>query len=197
LPWLHGLDGVVSATSTGPRSVDELPMDCGVDAMRTVELVADVAPAAGRETIIASYTSGITVLDRAERVVMATPGYRCEGSADELGAVAVGRAYGDRLLAVAVTSGGHNEAATWVTLFRTGTQLEPVFTGVVEHRVSDRTTRGWIYLLPGGLLYQRPGGPLRFWRLDPGTRYYLPVLPDVPHDEPPRVSVRPARPPRA
>ena len=190
MPWLHGLDGAVTATSTAIAVSDELAVDCGVDAMRTVELVADVAPAAGRERIVGSYAGGLTVFDREERVVTSAPGYRCEGTADELLAIAVGTAHGQRLLAIAVTSGGHREAATWVTLFRTGATLEPVFTGTVELRDGDRTVQGAIHLVRDGLLYRRPNGPVRFWRLDPGTRYYVPVLPDVPHDEPSLVSLR-------
>ena len=187
LPWLHGLDGVVSSTGeagTAP-AIDDLALDCGVAASRTIELVADVAPTAGRETIVASYGGGLAVYDRERQLVAEAPGYRCEGSADELVAIAAGTAFGDPLLAVAATSGGHQEAMTWVTLYATGRTLEPVFAGAVEARAGDRVERGAIYLLPGGLMMQQPAGTFRFWRLDPGARIYIPVLPVISHDEPP------------
>lgn len=193
MPWLYGLDGAIASTGVAaPRAPDEdlLAPGCGVAASRPIELVADIAPSPGRETIVGSYSGGLAVFDREDHLVAETPGYPCEGSADELLAIAAGTAYGDPLLAVAATGGGHREAATWIALFRTGRVLEPVFTGVVETRADDAVERGAIYLLPGALLYQRPGGRARLWRLDPGARIYVPVLPETPHDEPAVVSLR-------
>lgn len=188
MPWLHGLGDAVSS-STGvdePPAPDdsEIAPGCSVGASRTIELSADVAPAAGKETIVASYSGGITVFDREDHLVAHTPGWPCEGSADELDTIAFGTAYGEPTLAVAATSGGHREAATWVALFRTGRTLEATFTAVVETRRDDIVKRGAIHLIPGGLLYERPGGPIRFWRLDPGAKIYVPVLPETPHGEP-------------
>ena len=195
LPWLHGMYDTVSSTGISEQnaedeSMDELSADCGVAASRTIELVADVAPSAGRETIIASYRGGISVFDREDHLVAEMPGYRCEGSADELEAIVFGRAYGEPMLAVAATGGGHRESSTWIALFRAGAKLEPVFTGVVEHRIDDVTKRGAIYLLPGALVHQAPGGTSSVWRLDPNARVYVPFLPETPHAEPPLVSRR-------
>jgi len=186
MPWLHGLDDAVSSTGISePRApADDVVFDCGVAASRTIELVADVAPSAGRETIVASYSGGVSVFDREDHLIAETPGYPCEGSADELDVVAFGRAYGEPMLALAATSGGYRETATWVALFRTGKSLEPVFTGVVETRADAVISRGAIYLFPGGLIHQRPGGRASLWRLDPGAKIYVPVLPEEPHDEP-------------
>ena len=195
MPWLHGLDHAVTSTGiAAPRApIDDeaIGPGCGVAASRTIELVADIAPTAGRETIVASYSNGISVFDREDRLVMETPGYACEGSEDELDVVAVGDVYGTPTLAIAATSGGHRETATWVSLFRIGNKtLEPQFTAVVETREDNTITRGAIYLVPGGLVYERPDGPAKMWRLDPGSKIYVPVLPEEPHSEPPVVSMR-------
>lgn len=190
LPWVHGL--TERAASTGveaPGAPAEDPReDCGVAASRPIELVADVAPSAGRETIVASYQSGIAVFDREDHLVAELPGYPCQGSADELDVIVAGTAYGDPVLAVAATTGGRRETSTFVALFRPGATLTPLFTAVVETRADDKITRGAIYLLPDSLLYRRPGGGTALWRLEGGV--YAPVLPETPHDEPPLVSLR-------
>jgi len=185
VPWLHGLDRVVSSTGiVAPHAPpDEIADDCGVAASRPIELVADVAPGAGRETIVASYSSGVTVFDSEDHVVAELPGTPCQGTADELDAVAVGHAYGDTLLVIVATSGGHRETETSLSLVRAGATLDPVFTAVVATRTNDRTIDGAIYLFPGGLLYQRPGGELVPWRVDPGSGIYVPLLPER-HEEP-------------
>jgi hypothetical protein len=191
MPWLHGLD--VTASSTGilaPRApADEVSDGCGVAASRTIELVADVAPSAGRETIVASYSAGVAVFDREDHLVADLPGYPCEGSADELDVVAFGTAHRLPTLAIAATSGGHRENATWIALFRTGRTLHPLFTAVVETRADGVVTQGAIYLLPDHLMYKRPGGRTSLWRLDPNANAYVPVLPEIPHDEPPLISL--------
>jgi hypothetical protein len=194
IPWLHGLDHAVSSTGVGvPRAPADYNVEpgCGVAASREVELVVDVARTAGRETIVATYSTGVAVFDHEDHLVMETPGYPCEGSADELDAIAVGDAYGTPMLALAATSGGRRETQTWVSLFHIGNKrLDPVFTAVVETRADDTVTSGAIYLIPEGLLYKRPGGSHALWRIDPASKIYVPVLPDTPHDEPPLVSLR-------
>ena len=185
LPWLHGLDQVVSSTgSVTPRADDIVDLGCSIGATRTVELVANVSPAAGNETVVASYRDGISVFDSEDHVIAETPGYPCEGSADELDVMAFGVAYGEPTLVIVATSGGHRETATWLSLFHTGRTLDAVFTGVVETRTDTEIERGAVHLFPGGLLYLLPDGRSRFWRLDPGARIYVPVLPELPHDEP-------------
>lgn len=184
LPWLDGLQ--ITAKSTGVERPsapgDEPPEDCGVAAMRPIELVADVAPPAGRETIVASYATGITIFDAEDRLVAETAGYPCLGSADELDIIAVGNAYGVPMLALAATTGGRRETATFVGLFGLPS-LDPMFAGVVETRDDERVTRGSIHLFPGGLVYTRPGGRPHLWRFD-AAGVYVPVLPEVPHAEP-------------
>jgi hypothetical protein len=45
-------------------------------------------PRAGRETIVASYAVGITIIDSEDRIVAGTDGYHCAGSEDELNVIA-------------------------------------------------------------------------------------------------------------
>lgn len=189
MPWLFGLDNAISSTGlTSQRSPPEpAGEDCGAGAAREIEIVADVAPARGNENIVATYAGGIAVFDREGGLIAKTPGYSCEGSQDELEVVAVGTAHGRRVLAIAATSGGRRETVTWLSLFHTGATLEPVFTAIVEQRADLRVERGWVYLLPGALLYERPGGTPRLWTLDPGSSIYIPPYGDLPHDEPPLV----------
>jgi hypothetical protein len=185
LPWLEGLH--VTAKSTGASTpADEPPEDCAASAMRSIELVADVSPRAGRERIVASYATGIVVHDSEERTVAETNGFPCEGSGDELDVVAVGDAYGVPMLALAATTGGRRETQTFVGLYSLPA-LDPMFAGTVERREDERITRGSIHLFPGGLVYARPGGLPRLWRLDP-VGVYVPVLPEEPHAEPIAVS---------
>lgn len=197
LPWLHGMTDVKTST-TGATDLDgeELPDRCGAGATTTLELHADLAPAAGRERILASFARGILVLGHERQLIAEAPGFACEGSADELEVLAVGRAYGAPTLVIAATEGGHHESATWLGLLRpgVGTTLDALFTAVVEQRVGDQIDRGDVWLLPGGLLYRRPRGPVTFWIFDDAARAYVPFGP-IERTEPahaPRVSILPS-----
>jgi hypothetical protein len=199
VPWLRGLTEVVSST----RSSDEvgrrfaewsgrasLDPGCPLGSHVGIELTADVAAASpGRETILVSLAHGIAVFDRHGALVTETPGYRCEGSADELEAVAVGKAHGERTLVIAATTGGHRSSSTWVTLLRIDDdrRLDAVFTGTVEEhdrehdrepdREHDREARrrGTIVVLPDALLYRHPNEPTpTLWVYDADARAYLP-----------------------
>jgi len=189
LPWLHGLTDVKTST-VGATDLDgeELPERCGVGALKTVELTAELSPAAGRERILASYARGILVLGQERQVIGEAPGFACSGSADELEVLAVGRAYGVPTLVIVATEGGRNEAATWLGLLRPGlgTSLDATFTAVVEQRVGEEVHRGDVWLLPGGLLYRRPGGPVTYWIFDEAARAYIPFGP-IERTEPPHV----------
>ena len=152
MPWLRGLDDAKTATGSDPRVPADLEVapDCGVAASRTIELRD------GRETIAASYSGGITIFDHEDRVVVEARGRACAGSADELQALSVGTAWGERMIAMATTSGGRRETETTVALYTM--RLEPLFTGVVETRMNDKVARGAIQLLPRGVLYKSPRG---------------------------------------
>lgn len=182
LPWLHGLSDVVTSRAdldVGLAAPDdsELGAGCGAGALRRIQLVADVAPAAGRELVIASYANGVVIFGREHQRLYATAGYPCDGSGDELVTIASGRAYGEPTLVITAVTGGRHEADTWLALYRPGVggRLDEVFTGVVEHRVGDQVERGEIWLVPDGLLYRRPGGPTTLWLFDPVGRAYVPM----------------------
>jgi hypothetical protein len=86
------------------------------------------------------------------------------------------------MLALVATTGGRRETQTFVGLYRLPS-LDAMFAGTVELREDERITRGSIHLFPGGLVYTRPRGLPRIWRLDPAG-VYVPVLPAEPHAEP-------------
>src|SRR5687768_16143635 len=135
VPWLYGLSDPVASESgslsTMQRLADtggDVDEACGADAYRGIELAADVAPAAGQETIVAAYARGIHVFDRSNHLVAATPGYYCVGFSDEITALAAGTAYGKSLIVVVTTSGGRRERETSLHLFRiVDRRLAPAF----------------------------------------------------------------------
>ncbi|HEU0035828.1 MAG TPA: hypothetical protein VFQ53_34685 [Kofleriaceae bacterium] len=198
VPWLHGMTDVAvseQANDSVTRRLDEWSPAVDVDecagaAYPGIELTADVAGSTRKETVLASYAQGIVVLDGERRLVASTPGYRCGGTADEIQAVVVGSAFGDRTLVIVGTTGGHREADTWLGMFRVGfdKRLDPVFTGVVEERRGDRVEQGAVHMLPGALIYTPPGRTPTLWFWNPVARAYL--LPGHPvddsHDDGPR-----------
>jgi hypothetical protein len=190
-PWLHGLTDAVASDQGSPETMrrlgdfQDLEPGCGADAYRGIELVADVAPAPGRERIVASHAQGVFVYDTEDQLVAWSPGYRCDGSADAIEALAAGDAYGHRTIVVVGTSGGHTEHDTWVGLFRIGSdaRLEPAFAADVEHHRGDEVSRGLIALLPSSLVYVTPEGGAALYVYDPVARAYL--VPRDPADDPP------------
>ena len=199
-PALYGLlDARV--TETGASDVVERmsrwappDTDCAGGQYGGLELKADVVGSSVEETILASYTQGVIVLDRENMPIASAPGYPCEGSADAIESIAVGHAFleAERTIAMTVTSGGRREQMTVLALFRVGFggRLDPVFTASIEERRGGDVARGSVMLLPGALLYRRPGGRLALWVFDPVGRAYLfrgVIEPsDVP-EEPPHV----------
>jgi hypothetical protein len=139
------------------------------------EIVADVAAAPGSETILASITGGVVVLDRRGRVQASLASFACEGSADRITALAAGRTFLDPMIAVIGTTGGRREQSRWITLIRpAGDRLDATFTGIVEERVGRVVRRGRVALLPGALLHHQPGGAVAIWRYDVAARAYVP-----------------------
>lgn len=195
MPWLHGLDGakITSTPKPSATSIDELDEGCAAGAFAPFELVADVAPTAGNETVRASFVDGVVVRDREGAVVASASGYNCEGSADEIVALAAGSAHRDSTIALAFTYGGRREQVTALALFRIGFggKLDPVFTAEVEQRTDERVRRGNVWLFPNGLIYQRPGGRPTIWVFDPVDRAYLYRGPLEETDEPPHVEPPP------
>jgi hypothetical protein len=186
LPWLQGFfaPAGVSDVETAPIVAELAPWrapdtDCSASAYGGLAVAADVAPVEGEERVLASYTQGVVVFDREHHVIAHAPGFACEGSADELVALAVGDgAIGAPLVALAATSGGKTENVTTLSLYRIGTggALTPVFTGEVEVHVDQTTRTGVVTLVPGGLVYREPSGLVSLWTFDDGQGRYVEQL---------------------
>lgn len=172
LPWLSGLSDVTSVDSGTPGEVAELDEDllCAAEAQPPLRLtVRD-------ETITATYTTGIRV-ENAEGIETASsPGYPCLGSADSLDGLAVASIFGEPAIVLTFTSGGHNEQWTWVGVYRVGFagEIDPLFAGVVEHRIGESTRTGSVTFVPGALIYRPPGARDTLWVFDPVVHTYTP-----------------------
>lgn len=182
MPSLRGV--AVVAVSGRPSSdvIDRMggggPPDpaCVADAYGGVELVADVAPAPGDETVLVSFVRGVMVLGHDGHVIASTPGFACAGSQDELGAAEVVHTIdGDTLIAVVGTRGGKAESATWLKLLSVGAsdQLQPRFDGMIERNDLTGTRAGHVTLIPGGLIYRSPTEGTSLWRLDRAAQRYI------------------------
>ena len=159
LPWLQGFFLATTVSGNANR------------------IEADLADAPGPESIEASYTEGIVVRDAEGHVLAHAPGFEPSGgSADDIDALAIGDAgLGAPVLALAATKGGHNESLTWLTLYRVANsgELQPIFTGEVEHHEGRSTTTGVVTVIPGGLIYQPPGGGSEIWLYDESLGRYV------------------------
>ena len=125
--------------------------------------------------MLASYTQGVLVLDAEGRLIASAPPPACEGSADELEAIAVGDAQLDGpVIALAATGGGYREASIWLGLYRVSHgSVAQIFAAAVEDRVGDRTRTGEVTLLPGALLYRAPSGEQTLWVYRPDQQRYV------------------------
>ena len=155
LPWLQGFD---------PAAVTDDGSGYG-----TLELVT------ADQRVVASFDDGIQVLDRDDQVIARAPGFTPQGSADEVVALATGDVWiGKPVIALAATSGGHNESTTWLTLYRVERgALAPVWSGEVEHHEGHVTRTGVVLVYPGGLLYRSPDGDTQIWRFDPDRKRFI------------------------
>jgi hypothetical protein len=182
LPWLYNLHEVAAVEADDRGSTfqlddrEELDPTCGSGAVTGLELRADVAPAPGTETVLASYARGTVVVGSEGQVLATTPGYPCAGTSDALEVLAVGRAFGQPTIVIAATTGGRREQLTWLGLFRVGSsgRLEATFSGEVEERADGEVRRGSITILPGALLHRSPDGELVFWIFDEPAGIYVP-----------------------
>ena len=173
LPWLQGFQAeavadhpsrTVAAELSEWRKPDE---DCVASAYGGLSLDR------GGQRVLASFSQGVFIVDANRRLVAQAPGFDCNGSADELVALATGEAWvGTPLVALAATTGGHAESVTWLSLYRVGDggTLEPVFTGAVERHEGHQTRTGVVTIVPGGLIYRAPEGTTSVWIYD-GNRY--------------------------
>ncbi len=180
LPWLFNLQGVTAVDNGDPLVTiamdSESDPSCAEMAGTGLALVANVAPAGGPETILASFAHGVMVYGREGELIASTPGFPCAGSADEIEVLAAGTAFGVPTIVVAMATGGRREQLTWLGLFRVGRdgRLEAVFAGAVEQREDGIVRRGSVTLLPGGLLVRDPSGGVGFWTFDDVSGVYIP-----------------------
>lgn len=139
--------------------------DCSAASYGGLEITANVTGGRGPQTVLASFTQGVVVLDGQGELLASATAPACQGSADELVAIAAGDAHIDHpVIALAVTVGGHREASTWLVLYRVvGGAVAPAFAGVVEERIGEQRRTGDVTLLPGALLYRAPSGTQRLW----------------------------------
>jgi hypothetical protein len=171
LPWLRGFAVTAETAEAGADVVDRMarwrePDDrCSAAAYGGLAITADVAKARGNEQVLASFTQGVLVLDARGQLIASATALPCQGSADEVEAIAAGDAHIDRaVIALAVTTGGHRESSTWLALYGVaGGVLAPLFTGKVEEHLGTQTRVGAVTLLPGALLYRAPSGVQTMW----------------------------------
>ncbi len=172
LPWIQGLSDVTSAESgtAGEAAGFGEDLPCAAEAQSPLRLVV------GNETITATYATGIRV-ENAEGIETASsPGYPCFGSVDSLDGLAVASIFGEPAIVLTFTSGGRNEQWTWVGVYRVGFagSLDPLFAGVVEHRLGASARTGSVTFVPGALIYRPPGARDTLWVFDPVVHTYTP-----------------------
>lgn len=188
LPWLHNFDATAETTDARPGVMARMAKwrdpdpSCSASAYGGLEITADVASAPSTEIVLASFTQGVLVLDAEGTLIASATAPACQGSADEIEAIAAGDAHIDRpVIAMAVTVGGHRESSTWLVLYRVvGGVVAPAFAGVVEERVGSQRRVGEVALLPGALLYRAPSGTQRLWVYSAERQRYVELALVVP-----------------
>jgi len=143
--------------------------DCTTTSQGALALVADVSPAPGAETVLASYTLGIVVLDARGHQLASTPPLACRGSVDAIEHIAAGDLHLDApVIALAATAGGRAERTTWLYLLVVrGERLAPIFAAPVEEWRGPEVSTGELSLQPDGALrYRAPDGALGLWTYD-------------------------------
>ena len=189
LPWLQGFFAPSASTEEGSHQVvaelgEWLAPDesCVGASYGGLSLSVDLGAGEGEERVLASFTQGLVVLDHERHLIAQAPGFECEGSADELVAIASGDALvGTPIVALAATAGGRAESMTWLTLYRVAGsgELQPVFIGEVERHEDQVTRTGVVTIIPGGLVYRTPSGISSLWVWDPELGRYIEQF--VPH----------------
>lgn len=175
LPWLRGASETRTTEGT-PGTAGDPEAECPADAQAPLRMVADVAPAAGRETITATMTGGIHVVSSEGIELASTAGYPCGGTADALESLSVGRIFHEPAIVLVFTSGGRREQMTWLGVYRVGPYggIDALFAGVVETRIDGVVRTGRITFVPGALIYRPPGHHDSLWVFDPVVRTYMP-----------------------
>ena len=191
LPWLQGFFAPQGVAEQGSRDVlaqlsewARPAEECVAAAYDGLSLTADVSAAPGNEQILASYTQGVFVLDREGHLLAQSQPWECEGSSDELVALAAGdAAIGTPVVALAATSGGRAENVTLLTMYRVsnGGELQPIFSGEVERHEGETTRTGIVTLIPGGLVYRDPQGSVGMWLYDAELGRYVELFTSRPN----------------
>jgi hypothetical protein len=169
-PRVPGLAATAVATDRPAPADDRLgppPPGCQSGDPVAVSVTADVAPAAGAETVVASAAHGVVVFDGEGRRLGAVA-FPCGGSADAIDALAVGDAgIGAPVIAVIATAGGRRETTTRVELlaFRE-LGLERLFAGAIETTDGDIVRSGEVRIAPPGLVHRDPSGVVSTLRAD-------------------------------
>jgi hypothetical protein len=154
------LAACVDPTTTEPTTIDSYD---------AAELVADVAPAEGRETIRATI-SQVRVSDAKGAVIATAPAFAPVGSADEV--VGIRMTHG--LIAVTTTLGGHRESTSLTSLYRLdGRDLTCVFSAPIVEVEDDARSEGMLLVLPTTLIYRAPHAELaKLFTFDAASRRY-------------------------
>ncbi len=189
IPWLHGFSSAAVIEGGEPGESAELTDDvlsCPADAQPALRLIADVSPAAGRESIVATFRGGIRITSNEGVELASTAGTPCVGSADALEVLAAGSIFGEKTLVLAFTTGGRREQQVWLGIYRVGFggDVDALFAGIVEIREDGVVRSGGVQLLPGALLYRPPGHGDSLWIFDPVVHTYTPRGP-VDHEAEP------------
>jgi hypothetical protein len=195
MPWLQGFQASATSEVETAAVGEQLVGLVGVaedDGYGGLQVVADVAPAEGPETVLASYHQGVAVVGHDGRLLAKAPGFEAMGSRDDLVALAAGDAQlGAPVIAVAVERGGHRESATSIILYRVrGARLEPVFEGAIEEHEDGETWTGSIAFGPHGLVYRAPRAVApTLWIFEPARGHYIErAAPRCTHPEEPCAS---------
>ena len=188
LPWLRNFAATAESSVATPMVVERMTQwrapdtSCSAAEYGGLSIRANVAGGRGSEEILASFTQGVLVLDAAGRLVASATAPECQGSADELVAIAAGDAHIDGpVIALALTTGGHHAATTWLVLYRViGGVVAPVFSGAVEEQLGEQVRSGEVTLLPGALVYRAPSGTRTLWSYSAEHGRYGELTVDVP-----------------
>jgi hypothetical protein len=211
LPWLRGfpadaytdeatpaaearLHGWQAATTVAD-AVPDADAACTTTARGALALAADVAPAPGIETVLASYTSGVIVLDARGHKLASLPPLTCRGSIDTIESLTAGDlGLGAPVIALAATAGGRAERTTWMYLLVVrGERLAPVFAAPVEEWRGTEVSTGELALGPGGALrYRAPDGAVGTWAYDRTAGRFVLLRSSPPPPPPPPMAPGPA-----
>jgi hypothetical protein len=188
LPWLHNFAPTAETSDATPSVIARMSkwraadQSCSATAYGGLAIAAKVTAEPGIETVLASFSQGVLVLDARAKLIASAMPFRCAGSADEIEAIAAGDAHIDSpVIALAVTTGGHREFATWLVLYRVAEGVvAPIFAGIVADQTSNQTRIGEVALLQGALVYRTPSGVRSFWIYNAAQQRYVQLVMDTP-----------------